>query len=74
MSELYTSSKGGNSLERRKTCEQCGTEFSCFTSDCWCNDLPNIMPLDEKKGCLCKNCLESIIKEKYKERGMSSMP
>jgi hypothetical protein len=68
MSEAHTVAKGGVSIERRKSCERCSSEFSCFTSDCWCNELPNIMPLDEKRGCLCPVCLEEVISQKFQER------
>ncbi|HXC06658.1 MAG TPA: hypothetical protein VNZ86_18000 [Bacteroidia bacterium] len=58
-------------IERIKSCAQCGTGFSCYTSECWCNDLPQIMPLDQLRGCLCPVCLEKTIDAKFKERGLT---
>jgi transcriptional regulator NrdR family protein len=58
-------------VERRKVCELCGTEFSCFTEECWCSELPPIMPLDENKGCLCPECLGREIEQKIKNHKIS---
>jgi hypothetical protein len=66
-SELHSIKTGGPAVERRKSCEQCGKEFSCYTSDCWCNDLPNIVPLDMERGCLCPECLKTLIDKKTEE-------
>ncbi|MFI5149695.1 MAG: hypothetical protein ACHQRM_08170 [Bacteroidia bacterium] len=71
MSELHTQKENGLKIERTKACAQCGTGFSCFTSDCWCNTLPNIMPLDPERGCLCPACLEKTVNDKYAERGLT---
>jgi len=63
-SDLNTSSSGEPRLERSKVCDQCGTGFSCYTSNCWCDTLPNIVPLDPDKGCLCPACLQALIEQK----------
>lgn len=61
-------------LERKKTCEQCGTDFGCYTAGCWCAELPMIMPLDTKtKDCLCPECLKAIINDKLAEQGMDQL-
>ena len=48
-----------------KTCESCGTDFSCgATSEkCWCFEIAlsaeTLAKLQEDfKSCLCKDCLE----------------
>lgn len=50
-----------------KTCSNCGTAFPCGAMDannnCWCNTLPNIVPLPEQGDCLCPACLKAKIKE-----------
>ena len=50
-----------------KTCEACGTDFSCGAEDekCWCFEVDlseeTLVKLqDNHKGCLCKNCLENL--------------
>ncbi|WP_338367050.1 DUF5522 domain-containing protein [uncultured Pseudoalteromonas sp.] len=44
----------------RLNCSQCNTELNCRVSnisDCWCNQLPAILPLDESTtSCLCQQC------------------
>lgn len=48
-----------------KICPACNTEFECITNGdepCWCEKLPNIVPLDSS-SCLCPACLEIKIKE-----------
>lgn len=53
-------------------CKQCGSEFSCGSDansgQCWCHDLPNVMPLTEQartsEDCYCQQCLEEIISKK----------
>jgi ribosomal protein S18 acetylase RimI-like enzyme len=45
-------------------CKECGTLFHCGSKDnapCWCNSLPNIIPV-EGTTCLCPNCLNKKIK------------
>ena len=45
---------------REKTCPSCYTIFDC-TNNCWCNDFPPIIPVNNK-GCLCKTCLTNEVK------------
>lgn len=53
-------------------CKQCGSDFSCGSDansgQCWCHDLPNVMPLTEQartsEDCYCQQCLEEIISKK----------
>jgi hypothetical protein len=54
--------------ERRKVCPECKTAFGCFTSECWCDELPNIVPLDASRGCMCPACLEKVIDKKIELR------
>jgi len=54
--ELYTG----------KICPECKKEFTCSSANCWCSKLPNIMPINPEKGCLCPECLEGAIAEKSK--------
>jgi hypothetical protein len=50
-------------------CKQCGSEFGCGSDansgQCWCHDLPNVMPLTQQartsEDCYCRQCLEEII-------------
>jgi hypothetical protein len=60
----------GTRLERRKICPECQTEFGCYTSQCWCDKLPNIVPLDPDRSCLCQACLEKVIDKKYESRNL----
>jgi Cysteine-rich CWC len=51
------------------SCKHCGSGFSCHSDansgQCWCHDLPNVMPLTEQartsEDCYCRQCLEEII-------------
>jgi hypothetical protein len=54
-------------VERKKVCPNCGETFSCFSDNCWCSKLPNIMPMEEARGCLCPKCLEVTIQEKIEQ-------
>jgi len=60
---------------KTKNCSICGVSFTCGAisenEKCWCNALPNIMPLDFSKDCRCPECLDKIIKEKIAERKLS---
>jgi len=52
----------------QKTCERCGTVFSCGTSEpgtaCWCMSLPPLDPLpNDAKDCLCGACLRSELRK-----------
>lgn len=54
---------------RVKICGQCGAEFLCGpqedNGDCWCDRLPNIMPLlSPADACLCKACLQLAIERR----------
>jgi hypothetical protein len=60
------------SIERKKVCSQCQTEFSCFTENCWCAELPQIMPLSEGGDCLCPDCLKVTIDKKFEEQKENS--
>jgi hypothetical protein len=53
--------------ERKKVCTECKKEFSCYTSDCWCSELPQIMSLSETEDCLCPQCLKTAIDKKFEE-------
>jgi SAM-dependent methyltransferase len=48
-----------------KTCEVCGNQFECGpnegSSQCWCTELPNIMPYPASGDCLCPDCLKRKI-------------
>lgn len=43
------------------TCSSCGTAFSCGASaaSCWCQELPQLLPLEGEGACLCPRCLRS---------------
>jgi len=56
--------------ERRKICPECKAGFGCFTSECWCDELPNIVPLDPGRSCLCPACLEKVIDQKFELRNI----
>ncbi len=47
-----------------KVCANCRREFSCFPQNCWCAELPHVMPMDPKSDCLCEECLRKTIAEK----------
>lgn len=51
-------------LEKHKTCVQCGIPFSCYTQGCWCAELPMIMPMENITDCLCPVCLKSEINKR----------
>jgi hypothetical protein len=55
---------------KKKNCSGCGAEFACGPvsekEPCWCSHLPNIMPLDFSKDCMCKDCLAKVIEEKIR--------
>ncbi len=52
----------------KKKCPECGKEFICnHSTSCWCNSekisAKTLKLLKEKySDCLCKECLEKIIK------------
>ncbi|MFC5270548.1 cysteine-rich CWC family protein [Adhaeribacter terreus] len=50
-------------------CYKCGTGLLCGAVNgdaiCWCDSLPNIMPLNEDAtSCYCKSCLEKELQKK----------
>lgn len=70
LSEIDLSMEGDNkapTLEKYKLCNSCGKSFSCYTSGCWCGELPRIMPMENIADCLCPVCLKSAINEKLVE-------
>lgn len=52
---------------KKSVCIRCGAEFSCGKSEgasrCWCEDLPQVMPVTDE-GCLCPGCLKQEISRK----------
>lgn len=51
-----------------ETCARCGARFGCGmragAARCWCNDLPVLDPLPAQfagKGCLCPECLKTLL-------------
>lgn len=51
------------------SCFQCGSDLVCGAvngdATCWCDGLPNIMPLNPKAtSCYCQNCLEKALQKK----------
>lgn len=42
-------------------CSGCGRSFVCGSpstgGNCWCDELPRILPPDPEMGCLCRECL-----------------
>ena len=53
-------------LNKSKKCPECNKEFTCSSADCWCSKLPNIMPMNPDKECLCPECLEKAVAKKIK--------
>jgi prepilin-type N-terminal cleavage/methylation domain-containing protein/prepilin-type processing-associated H-X9-DG protein len=51
---------------KTKTCEICGSEFSCNANGvhgkCWCEDLPPLPPVPGR-DCLCPECLKNAIRD-----------
>ena len=60
-------------LEKHKICVSCGIPFSCYTSGCWCADLPMIMPMENITDCLCPNCLKAEINRKLEENNLNTI-
>lgn len=54
-------------LERKKICASCRIEFSCYTHNCWCAELPNLIPLTAGNDCLCPGCLKKAIARKIED-------
>ncbi|WP_152087141.1 DUF5522 domain-containing protein [Pseudoalteromonas sp. A25] len=39
-------------------CSNCKQQINCSANQqCWCMELPNILPLSDADGCLCRACL-----------------
>ncbi len=55
-----------NASERKKRCPRCQSVFSCRTENCWCDNLPQIMPLSGNEDCLCWDCLNIEIEIEIK--------
>ncbi len=54
-------------IVKKKNCSKCGTAFNCGNINeqpCWCNELPQIMPLSENEDCFCPDCLKIAIENK----------
>lgn len=53
---------------RTKRCPQCGASFQCTEGvgpeNCWCEALPNVMPIGELRQCLCPSCLLAVISKR----------
>ena len=51
-----------------KICSTCRATFGCGSEtagqDCWCNDLPPIMPMDPGVDCRCPTCLKIAVQQK----------
>jgi hypothetical protein len=47
-----------------KTCAACGKSFGCFSQDCWCAELPHVMPMNPDSDCLCEDCLKKAVAKK----------
>ncbi|WP_082824072.1 HutD family protein [Crenobacter luteus] len=63
-------------LAREKRCERCGVAFGCGSGardgGCWCNELPQVLPLDGAGGdCLCPSCLRAHLADAYRQRGLT---
>ena len=48
-----------------KTCDRCGSRFSCGAEPgrpaCWCAELPHVMEMPAAGDCYCPDCLRAII-------------
>ncbi len=53
-------------LYTEKKCQKCSASFTCSSANCWCSELPQIMPMNPEAGCYCPNCLKEIIESKVK--------
>jgi len=51
-----------------KTCPECNSEFTCQSGNCWCSNMPNVMPMNPEAGCLCPTCLQKAIELKAASR------
>ncbi|MBK0404468.1 hypothetical protein I5M27_15825 [Adhaeribacter sp. BT258] len=53
------------------SCFHCGAVLVCGAINgdaiCWCDSLPNLMPLNEKTtSCYCQECLEKELQKSIK--------
>ena len=57
-----------------KNCSKCGATFKCGTTEangsCWCNTLPNIVPMLANQDCLCSDCLIAKIEEMQAQKAV----
>lgn len=44
-----------------KKCSKCNASFECASANCWCNNMPQIMPMNPDAGCMCPECLKTAI-------------
>ncbi len=51
-----------------KICPKCNTSFVCNTKKCWCQELPQIIPVNHNEECLCPQCLIDLIVEKLEPK------
>lgn len=51
-------------MPQEKICPECKSSFQCCSDKpgCWCEQLPNVIVLNEDAECLCPLCLEKKIK------------
>ena len=50
----------------QQICVTCKTNFQCEVekaNNCWCAQLPAILPIGEEASCLCPTCLKNKTKE-----------
>ncbi len=47
-----------------KNCSKCGKGFTCSSANCWCSEMPQVMPMNPEQGCLCPDCLKEAIDKK----------
>ena len=52
-------------LAKNKTCPSCGKALTCSAldpkQDCWCMQIPAILPPEPRKDCLCPTCLAKAV-------------
>lgn len=47
------------------TCTACNINFQCEVekaTNCWCAQLPTVLPIEEVTSCLCPSCLQERTK------------
>ena len=47
--------------KKQKICHQCQNKFDCNPHNCWCAELPKIIPIKDGEDCLCPECLKKEI-------------